>query len=266
MKTRKFLSITLAILAAVVTVPVAIADDASCDVREKGKNISSKSGNCSVSESHNIVTIRLRDGERYTLTPSGSDDHYKDQENRSVKMNYKSGEQVYNWEHRHISVAYNSHNSRSNSYSGNSTPEVIMGRNGEGEVIFNNDCVVYYNSNGRRLSKNDNCGSGQGGRADDAMADYRRNNHSSGNYQYNNNGDPEAGFADYQAQHGGNNNNSTPEIVMGRNGEGEVIFNNDCVVYYNSNGRRRDKNNHCNNNQGQRADDAMASYRREQGY
>ena len=56
-----------------------------------------------------------------------------------------------------------------------------------------------------------------------------------------------------------------PEIIMGTNREGEVIFRNNCVAYYNAQGRRYQKQPNCSDRQLQRADEAMAAYRREQG-
>lgn len=128
-------------------------------------------------------------------------------------------------------------------------PEIMMGTNGEGEVIFkNNNCVVYYDKHGARRNALPACQSGQVGKADDAMAGYRR----------------EQGLdrpvADHSPQGG------PPEIIMGTNNEGEVIFKgNNCVVYYKKNGTRKNASPACSNGQLQKADLAMAAYRREQG-
>jgi hypothetical protein len=57
-----------------------------------------------------------------------------------------------------------------------------------------------------------------------------------------------------------------PQIIMGTNGTGEVIFDqNRCVAYYNRQGRRTNALPTCRPDQRNRADDAMARYRREQG-
>lgn len=56
-----------------------------------------------------------------------------------------------------------------------------------------------------------------------------------------------------------------PEIITGTNGEGEVIFSNNCVVYYAADGSRRDSLPACSAGQISDADSAMAAYRREQG-
>ncbi|MCK7474181.1 MAG: hypothetical protein MZV49_13030 [Rhodopseudomonas palustris] len=44
-------------------------------------------------------------------------------------------------------------------------PEIIMGTNGEGEVIFKNNCVVYFDKRGRRTSNLPACSSEQVSRA-----------------------------------------------------------------------------------------------------
>jgi len=59
-------------------------------------------------------------------------------------------------------------------HSGDGAPRIIMGKNNESEVIFRNDCVVYFDADGRRKSMNDKCSKSQAGQADDAMARYRR--------------------------------------------------------------------------------------------
>ena len=59
-------------------------------------------------------------------------------------------------------------------HSGDEAPRIVMGKNNESEVIFRNDCVVYFDVKGRRKSMNDKCSKSQAGQADDAMARHRR--------------------------------------------------------------------------------------------
>lgn len=127
-------------------------------------------------------------------------------------------------------------------------PEIIAGRNGEAEVIFKNNCVVYYNARGRRTDSLPACRDRQISRADDAIAAYRR----------------EQGLDGGSSGHGADRDRP-PEIIAGRNGEAEVVFANNCVVYYNARGRRTDSQRACRDRQIQQADQAMAAYRREQG-
>jgi len=57
-----------------------------------------------------------------------------------------------------------------------------------------------------------------------------------------------------------------PEIMMGSNGEGEVIFKeNNCVVYYSKSGGRKSNLPACTKDQISHADNAMKAYRTEQG-
>jgi hypothetical protein len=127
-------------------------------------------------------------------------------------------------------------------------PRIVMGGNGEGEVIFrDNNCVVYYKRNGERDRANSSCDRSQRQQADDAMKRYRR----------------EQGLDGGNPQHSGD---EPPRIVMLGSGEGQVIFrNNNCVVSYKRNGERDNATSTCNQGQREQADDAMKRYRREQG-
>ena len=64
---------------------------------------------------------------------------------------------------------------------------------------------------------------------------------------------------------GGSYDGAPPQVMVGGNGEGEVIFNNNCVVYFDKRGRRTSNLPACSQGQVDRAKDAMGSYRREQG-
>ena len=55
-------------------------------------------------------------------------------------------------------------------------------------------------------------------------------------------------------------------VKMQKNGEAEVRYSDGCVVYYAKNGRRTDSRSGCTSSQNRRADEAMAAYRREQGF
>ena len=129
------------------------------------------------------------------------------------------------------------------------SPEIIVGRNGEAEVIFGNNCVVYYDDRGRRRDSLPACRGRQIQRADQAIAAYRR----------------EQGLDGGSTDHSPGYSSRPPEIIAGRNGEAEVIFDNNCVVYYDSWGGRTKNLPACHRRQLQQADDAIAAYRREQG-
>lgn len=143
---------------------------------------------------------------------------------------------------------YSSHSS--NYSSGGGTPEVKVNRNGSYTVLYpGTSCMATYNPQGRRTSALNACDGGQLGRADAAVAAQRR----------------EQGMDHSNADHSGAGYGAPPEIMVGSNGEGEVIFGNKCVVYYNASGRRTKNLPACSRDQTRHADDAMARYRREQG-
>jgi hypothetical protein len=53
-------------------------------------------------------------------------------------------------------------------------PEIIAGTNGEAEVIFKNNCVVYYNARGQRKTNLPACKPDQVRQADSAITNYRK--------------------------------------------------------------------------------------------
>lgn len=137
-----------------------------------------------------------------------------------------------------------------------SAPEVNMSSNRSGRVTFQNGCVAYYNASGQRFQNLPACHGNQVQRADEAMARYRSE-------QGLNRADTEHPWA---SSPGFSTEDPTPpEIIMGTNREGEVIFRNNCVAYYNAQGRRWQQQPSCSANQIRQADQAMAAYRREQG-
>ena len=137
-----------------------------------------------------------------------------------------------------------------------SAPQVTLQANGTGRVTYQNGCVVYYNAGGQRFQNLPACHGQQIPRADAAMAASR----SEQGLDRTDNEHPWASSPGF-----GGNDPTPPEIIMGTNREGEVIFRNNCVAYYNAKGRRWQQQPSCNANQLRQADQAMASYRREQG-
>jgi hypothetical protein len=92
-------------------------------------------------------------------------------------------------------------------------------------------------------------------------SNYDSNKHSQSGY----NQDGVGSEHPWAAGGGGSNDGTPPQIMVGGNGEGEVIFNNNCVVYYDKRGRRTSSQPACSSEQVNRATEAMAAYRREQG-
>ena len=136
-------------------------------------------------------------------------------------------------------------------------PRIFAGSNGEIEATFSNNCVVYYEANGRRKSANNNCTRDQRSRADTGVAAYRREQGMDG---YAGSEAPPGGFG-----RSGNHHYGPPEVVMDHHGRSHVNVGAACIVYYGRSGDRDGTNDQCSHSDRSKADDAMASYRKEQG-
>lgn len=136
-------------------------------------------------------------------------------------------------------------------------PRIFAGTNGEIEATFSNNCVVYYDENGRRKSANKNCNSRQKSRADTGVAAYRREQGMAG---YPGSEAPPGGFGSHGSHHYG-----PPEVVMDHHGRSHVNVGGTCIVYYDRSGDRDSTNEQCSRSERDRADSAMEAYRKEQG-
>jgi hypothetical protein len=206
MKTPIAFSISLLMLGAVVVPQPAQAEtvDATCEVRKDGDKQKGKSGPCTFGQRQGYMDIDLKNGDTVALRPADKANHFKDQHGNKVVRTQSGGSaQTFKWENgKHISVTlnaptynHNKHNQSGYNQQGgysqdgvgsehpwaagggsydDAPPQIMVGANGEGEVIFNNNCVVYYDRRGRRTSSLPACSSKQLNRAADAMASYRR--------------------------------------------------------------------------------------------
>lgn len=139
-----------------------------------------------------------------------------------------------------------------------SAPDIVSGVGNTARATYPNGCVVYYNAAGQRFQNLPACHGQQIPRADAAMSRYR-NEHGW------NRPDNEHPWAATPPHGYRGDDSAPPEVIMGTNREGEVIFRNNCVAYYNVIGRRYKQQPSCSGNQLARADQAMSAYRREQG-
>ena len=101
MNTIRTLSVVLVAVAVVGTIPTALADtaSASCEVRKDGNKWQGASGPCSFSQRQGYVNLDLRNGDSYSLTPTGAANHFKDQRGNKVVRTQAAGDQhVYTWE------------------------------------------------------------------------------------------------------------------------------------------------------------------------
>jgi hypothetical protein len=148
----------------------------------------------------------------------------------------------------------NNNNNNNGGYVG--TPQVTFSGGGGRVNYKGTSCMINYRGNGSRIWTAPACSFEQGRRADEAFRTAKREQ---GEGDGEGNG-PGPNFG------GSGDNGQPPRIIAGTNREGEVIFSNNCVVQYDPRGRRRDSNRNCNADQVRRADVAMSSYRREQGW
>ena len=193
MKTSTVLSAIVFSIAVTVCAPAAQADtrDATCEVRKDGDKQQGKSGPCTFGQRQGYIDIDLKNGDTVSLKPADQANHFKDQHGKKVvRTQSGANSQKFKWENgKHVSVTFtaSSYNrdgvgsehpwaagGGSHGSHDGSPPEIMVGTNGEGEVIYKNNCVVYFDKRGRRTSNLPACNQGQIDRAIDAMASYRR--------------------------------------------------------------------------------------------
>lgn len=140
-------------------------------------------------------------------------------------------------------------------------PQIMAEANREAEVVFSGNCAVHYDAEGRRIRGRSTCSSEQLEEADAAQTAYRQEQGWD---------DPEAdpamaeeapaGEAADVAVEGG-----MPEVVIDGNGKSRVVFRGGCTVSYDDRGRRTGHTRPCDATQVRLADEAMSTFRREQG-
>jgi hypothetical protein len=193
MKTWLAFSTSALLFGALAWTQIASADSAAatCEVRKDGEKQGGKSGPCTFGQRQGHIDIDLRNGDTYSLSPGNNANHYRDQKgNKVVRTQSSANSQTFKWENgKHVRVTFTA-SSYSRDGAGSehpwaaggsshgahdgSPPEIMVGTNGEGEVIYKNNCVVYFDKRGRRTSNLPACNQGQIDRAIDAMASYRR--------------------------------------------------------------------------------------------
>jgi hypothetical protein len=193
MKTSTVLSAIALSLAFALCPPAAQADtrEATCEVRKDGDKQKGKSGPCTFGQRQGYIDIDLKNGDTVSLSPANQANHFKDRHgNKVVRTQAGANSQTFKWDNgKHVSVTFTatSHNQKgagsehpwaasggSHGSHDSSPPEIMVGSNGEGEVIYKNNCVVYFDKRGRRTNSLPACNQGQIDRAIDAMAAYRR--------------------------------------------------------------------------------------------
>jgi hypothetical protein len=123
-------------------------------------------------------------------------------------------------------------------------PQVIVRRDGQGEVMFpGTRCTAWYDARGMRVRNLESCSRRQVLDADSAMARYRREQA----------GPPGPG--------GGNV--GRPEVRRIDNGRFMVAYNDGCSVTYSKNYNRIDSTRPCTDRHRSRADEVMQRYLRQ---
>ena len=138
-------------------------------------------------------------------------------------------------------------------------PQIIAGANREAEVVFSGNCVVHYDAEGRRIRGRSTCSSDQLAEADAAQTAYREEQGWDDAEAHAMTEDVPAGAADAAGEGG------MPDVVMDGNGKSRVVFKGGCTVSYDDSGRRTGLTRPCDATQVRGADEAMATYRQEQG-
>ena len=139
-------------------------------------------------------------------------------------------------------------------------PQIIAGANREAEVVFSGNCVVHYDAEGRRIRGRSTCSSEQLAEADAAQTAYREEQGWDDAEAHAMTEDVPAGAAPDAAGEGG-----MPDVVVDGNGKSRVVFGGGCTVSYDDSGRRTGHTRPCDATQVRGADEAMATYRQEQG-
>jgi len=73
--------------------------DATCEVRKDGDTRKGASGPCAFSHRHGFLSLDLRNGDTYNLTPGNQADHFKDQKgHKVVRTQAGNGVQEFKWD------------------------------------------------------------------------------------------------------------------------------------------------------------------------
>jgi hypothetical protein len=82
--------------------------DANCEVRKDGDTRKGETGPCTVTNRQGYITLDLKNGDVFSLTPSDQQNHFKDQKgNKVVRTQSGNGFQEFKWEGgKHVTVTF----------------------------------------------------------------------------------------------------------------------------------------------------------------
>ena len=86
----------------------ALADtaEATCELRKDGETKQGASGPCTFSQRQGFVSIELRNGERFELSPTDKSDHFKDQKGKTVVRTATGSGHEYKWDGKKLIVRF----------------------------------------------------------------------------------------------------------------------------------------------------------------
>jgi hypothetical protein len=82
--------------------------EANCEVRKDGDTRKGETGPCTFTHRQGYITLDLRNGDVYSLTPGNEQDHFKDQKgHKVVRTQSGNGFQEFKWEAgKHVTVTF----------------------------------------------------------------------------------------------------------------------------------------------------------------
>lgn len=101
MKTSTLLALSFVAAIWLDGVSTAMADsaEAMCEVRKDGDTKKGASGPCDFSQRQGYIELDLRNGDKYSLSPTDKPDHFKDQKhNKVVRKSASGNSQEFRWE------------------------------------------------------------------------------------------------------------------------------------------------------------------------
>jgi len=100
------LAVMTAALCAFPTQASADTASAYCEVRKDGETKHGRSGPCDFSQRQGYVSIDLRNGERWELSPGDKPNHFRDQKGNRVVRTASGDSHEYKWDNKKIIVTF----------------------------------------------------------------------------------------------------------------------------------------------------------------
>jgi hypothetical protein len=80
--------------------------EATCELHKDGETKQGASGPCTFSQRQGFVSIELRNGERFELSPTDKPDHFKDQKGKTVVRTATGSGHEYKWDGKKLIVHF----------------------------------------------------------------------------------------------------------------------------------------------------------------